>query len=363
MIDLETEFVHLARLAMTGKQEDVLALTRKTMRSLIKNRPDLSEQIKFVLALSPKESPIRMLMPRPIPVDLESKLELLRCEMFVELREDPVFADSIQMELTSVIEERRRESELAAVGLSPLRSLLLTGPPGVGKTLAARFIAKELKRPLLTLDLASVMSSYLGRTGTNIRAVLEYAKRAPSVLLLDEFDAIAKRRDDAGEVGELKRLVTVLLQEVDEWPSSGVLIAATNHPDLLDPAVWRRFERVIEFPKPSRQEIEQLLEKQLESTVVAKLKKSFAVLLEGKSFADIVRQIESARRMAVLDKMSLEQAIVKTLSKLGASPQKGQRLALAEVMRQEGYSQRDVNKMTGLARDTLRKHAGSTSRK
>ena len=130
----------------------------------------------------------------------------------------------------------------------------------LGKTLAARWIAKKLNRPLIVLDLWAVMSSFLGRTGNNIRNVLDYAKGLDCVLLLDEFDAIAKRRDDAVEIGELKRLVTVLLQEIDEWPSSGLLLAATNHPDLLDPAVWRRFELIVEFPMPTEAEIRQAIE-------------------------------------------------------------------------------------------------------
>ena len=87
----------------------------------------------------------------------------------------------------------------------------------------------------------------LGRTGANLRQVLDYAKQTPGVLLLDELDAVAKRRDDDAEIGELKRLVTVLLQEIDDWPPGNLLLAATNHPELLDPAAWRRFEAVLEF--------------------------------------------------------------------------------------------------------------------
>jgi len=98
------------------------------------------------------------------------------------------------------------------------------------------------------------MSSFLGKTGSNIRVVLDFARRQPCVLLLDEFDAITKRRDDSAEIGELKRLVTVLIQAIDEWPADGLLVAATNHPELLDPAIWRRFDRVVEFPLPTSSE-------------------------------------------------------------------------------------------------------------
>src|ERR1700733_11402427 len=147
------------------------------------------------------------------------------------------------------------ETKFADADLHPTKSALFVGPPGVGKTLAARWIAKKLNRPLIVLDLSAVMSSFLGRTGNNVRNVLDYAKGVECIFLLDEFDAIAKRRDDAVEVGELKRLVTVLLQEIDEWPSSGILIAATNHPELLDPAVWRRFDLIVKFPMPAEDQL------------------------------------------------------------------------------------------------------------
>src|SRR5665213_3572636 len=146
-----------------------------------------------------------------------------------------------------------RRADGARAFANPLDHLY--SPPGVGKTLAARWIARELHRPLLTLDLSAVMSSFLGRTGANVRHVLDYAKGVDCVLLLDELDSIAKRRDDASDVGELKRLVTVLLQEIDDWPSTGLLIAATNHSDLLDPAVWRRFEMRVNFPMPGDESV------------------------------------------------------------------------------------------------------------
>lgn len=120
----------------------------------------------------------------------------------------------------------------------------------MGKTLTARWLAAKLEVLLYVLDLTAVMSSLLGRSGNNLRTALDFAKRSPCVLLLDEIDAIAKRRSDDTDIGELKRLVTVILQEVDEWPATGLLLAATNHPELIDPALWRRFDLVVEFKMP-----------------------------------------------------------------------------------------------------------------
>ena len=131
--------------------------------------------------------------------------------------------------------------------------------------------------------------------------------------MLDEFDAIAKRRDDTAEVGELKRLVTVLVQAIDEWPADGLLVAATNHPELLDPAIWRRFDRVIEFPFPTKDEIEELLNDLLGESVTSTMIASISPILVGKSHADITREVLRAKRHAVLtgEEMSV---LITTLS-------------------------------------------------
>ncbi|WP_353064714.1 ATP-binding protein [Tunturibacter psychrotolerans] len=358
VFDVEKDFVQLARLAMDEKTADVAAFSKRVLRRVLKRRPDLAELAKPIFDATPA-GVTRSLTSQPIPVDTDSRLELLRREVSPEIKTKPIWASVVANEIEPIFEERRRSSELLAKGLVPTRSMLFVGPPGVGKTLAAKWIALQLGRPLLTLDLSAVMSSYLGRTGSNIRVVLDYARRGPSVLLLDEFDAIAKRRDDSGEIGELKRLVTVLLQEIDDWPADGLLIAATNHPELLDSAVWRRFDRVVRFPLPTLEEVSELLAANLElsdaTPEVRELLPVLASMLQGESFAEVIRRVNLARRTAVLADQSLLQTLQAMSQDTMSLVPKAKKLELARAFADQGFSQRAISAATGLARDTLRK--------
>lgn len=350
------ELVQIARLAIAGKRQDLVLYIRRLAKRYRLSFPQLAEELTSVVRQVPDSSSVlRGSLVDAIPVDQDSRLQLARPEYPVELDVEPIWSDQVRSDLEQIIIERQMELKLADANLHPTKSALFVGPPGVGKTLAARWIAKKLNRPLIVLDLSAVMSSFLGRTGNNIRNVLDYAKGLNCVLLLDEFDAIAKRRDDAGEIGELKRLVTVLLQEIDEWPPSGLLLAATNHPDLLDPAVWRRFELIVEFPMPSEGEIRQAIEVFLEGEAEKNWTGVLARTFHTASFADIRRDLLRAKRNAIVHGHSSLVPLQRIVKERVRNLDRESRAEIAVDLLSRGLSQREAHEWTGVSRDTIRK--------
>lgn len=356
MKNIETDLVHLARVALSGRPQDIHLLLRRIAKGYREAAPNLAEQVTALLREAPtRSSPLRRQTETALPVDVDTRFHLLRVEDRPVLDHEPVLSDNVNRLLTRLVDERKHTQALLDEGLEPTKSAIFTGPPGVGKTLAARWVARSMGRPLLVLDLAAVMSSYLGRTGTNLRHVLDYAKSTDCVLLLDELDAIAKRRDDMGELGELKRLVTVLIQEIDDWPSSGVLLAATNHPELLDPAIWRRFDMAVEFPLPDDSAIRVFVQGMLKGRVSDERKwaEILALAFKGRSFSDIERDLVSARRAAAISKSSLDDHIAALIK--GDQLTKADRIVLATKLVESGLaSQRAAHDLTGVSRDTIR---------
>ncbi|MGP1293664.1 AAA family ATPase [Serratia sp. CY31944] len=256
---IQSDLAQLVRLVITEQYDDVRLYVARLVRKYRESMPALSEQLDLYLRSKPQKPTQGLrkantpdLAPQTMPVDEDSRLTLLKAPSDKAQISKPMLTSSIEDALDQLILERKSIKKLEDLGLMPTRSAIFVGPPGVGKTLTASWLAQKLGVPFYVLDLTAVMSSYLGKSGNNLRAALDFAKKGPCVLLLDEIDAIAKKRSDDSDVGELKRLVTVILQEVDEWPSSSLLLAATNHAELIDPALWRRFDLVLNFDKPDQ---------------------------------------------------------------------------------------------------------------
>jgi SpoVK/Ycf46/Vps4 family AAA+-type ATPase len=189
---------------------------------------------------------------RALPVDSESRFPLIELANLRQVEESPIILDAERWALVSeFLSVAKSHAQLEAEGVTTTLSLMLYGPPGVGKSRLARHIARELGLDLYVARLDGLISSFLGSTSKNIRALFEFAARTPCVLFLDEFDAIAKLRGDAQELGELKRVVNSFLQNLDSLGPQTIVLAATNHEELLDRAVWRRFSYRLKLDFPS----------------------------------------------------------------------------------------------------------------
>lgn len=201
-----------------------------------------------------------------------------------------------------LIEEQTRTELLRSYGIEPRNKILLFGPPGNGKTSIAEAIAESLMLPIITVRYESIIGAYLGETASRLSKLFDYVKTRQCVLFFDEFDTIGKERGDQQETGEIKRVVSSLLLQIDALPSYVITIAATNHEALLDKAVWRRFQIKLELPKPTRVNLEYLF-----STF--ERKKGFKFGLEpstlakkfyGKSFAEAEEFALSVYRKYIL---------------------------------------------------------------
>lgn len=186
------------------------------------------------------------------PVDKETGAPLADITLpgAVALAEAPVLNSALRNSVDALIQEWRHLDRLRDLDIRPPLNCLLYGAPGTGKTKLAQIVCQEIGLPLITARLDGLISSYLGTTARNISTLFAFAARYQCVLLLDEFDAIAKVRDDPHEVGEIKRVVNTLLQCLDQRSQLGITIAITNHEQLLDTAIWRRFDIRILMPKP-----------------------------------------------------------------------------------------------------------------
>ena len=217
--------------------------------------------------------------------------------------EDMILTAEAKTTLREMIEEQDRADILRSYNLEPRNRVLLVGPPGNGKTTLAEAIASALNYPLVVVRYEAIIGSYLGETAQRIGQVFEHARARHCVLFFDEFDSVGKERGDLHETGEIKRVVSSLLLQIDALPSYVVVVTASNHPELLDRAAWRRFQIRLELPMPKQGQIEEWF-KRFENRTGHSLglpPRSLAQRLRGLSFAEVEDFGTDVLRRIVLD--------------------------------------------------------------
>lgn len=214
-----------------------------------------------------------------------------------------LLAEKTKTQLSELIEEQHRAELLHSHNLRPRHKVLLAGAPGNGKTTLAEALACELMVPLIVVRYETLIGSYLGETSSRLKNILDYVKTQRCVLFFDEFETLGKERGDTHETGEIKRVVSSLLLQMDDLPDYVVVVAASNHPELLDRAVWRRFQLRIELPIPTRTQLAQFI-----NSIAQRCQTNFGLTAEtlakhllGLNFAETEEFCLSIVRRAVLD--------------------------------------------------------------
>jgi len=239
----------------------------------------------------------------PIPRDTEKGFPLLEIQHHNVNFDNLLISNEVKSQLEQIIREFKDSDILATYNLQYKRKILLCGKPGTGKTFSAQIISSVLGIPLLYIRFDSIISSYLGETAGNLRKVFDFVESGTWIVLFDEFDIIGKNRDDTHEHGEIKRVVNNFLQMLDNFKGDSIILAATNHQNMLDPAIWRRFDDVVYYDLPNEKLRYKLFEfylKSIKKETDIDLKQ-FAKLTKGLSPADIKMIAEEAMKLAIIN--------------------------------------------------------------
>jgi SpoVK/Ycf46/Vps4 family AAA+-type ATPase len=237
-----------------------------------------------------------------------------------------VLSEQAKSRLLRVVYEQRQAHILESHGLRPRRKLLLVGPPGVGKTMTASALAGELKLPLFTILLEGVITKFLGETAVKLRTIFEAMNRTRGVFLFDEFDAIGSKRNAQNDVGEVRRVLNSFLQLLENDRSSSLVVCATNHPELLDRALFRRFDDVLRYTIPDSPTAIALLKARLSHRKSATIRwATITKSAEGLSQADLARAADEALKVSVLrDEPVTTESLVQALEERSSEAHRDQ---------------------------------------
>ncbi len=358
------DLVQLSEYALSGSEADIRLFLARLVRDYRDEYPKLSKLVSDLLKKQYRSSRsyIReMSDAEPVSIAYADPVEhekpvCLNGPVCCSGRIEPILTDDLKRQFTSLISEHQMKDRLYQAGLKPACTMIFVGEPGVGKTMSANWLSRELGLPLYTIDIAAVVSSFLGQTGNNLKAALDYAKQQSMVLLLDEIDALAKKRSDDTDVGEFKRVVAVLLHEIEHWPSESILIAATNHPKLVDPALWRRFDCELHFSLPSGDAVERAIQEFLaeDYRVFSEYTEIIKLMVEHSSYSDIERLMLRFRRALAVGSMTPLEIVTQAIP---VEHNRTRRLSYAkQLLKTSKLSQHRISVLTGVSRDTLRKY-------
>ncbi len=357
---LSTLIPQLVEAGLSGNRHRLELLSLTAIRALKREHPEVADDIGLIISkFTANSASLRWHTAEPPPTDADAGLALVRVQPGDNALE-PVLETNVHAIVGRFLRERLEAEALLREGFAPPRTLLLKGQPGTGKTMLARWLAVRLNLPLVVLDLATSISSFLGKTGANLRRSLDYARATPCVLLLDEFDAIAKRRDDATEVGELKRIVNVLLKELEEWPLHSVLVGATNHPELLDPAINRRFDIVLEIPLPGQAEREAILTRgsgRFADSLPDGFLTAIARILVGYSGSDLETLAQGVIRHHVVERVPLSFEFIRAVLQRMPILSKEDLGPLTKTLKETtSMSVREIGDLLGKSSSTIQYH-------
>jgi SpoVK/Ycf46/Vps4 family AAA+-type ATPase len=301
--------------AYAEKNDASFLKTAETIISeeLAANHHSFATELRRVLAQArPLREPLAARQLTSLPRDRRNGDPLIHLREGKVTQDQIIFSELCGARITRIIEEHRKRLELAKHGYTPKNKILFWGPPGCGKTYTAHYLGHELGLPVGVVKLNTVISSFLGDTASHLQRVFDLASSTPMVLLLDEVDAVAKDRDDPNDVGELKRVVNSLLQAMDSFESSkSLVIAASNHQYLLDPAIWRRFDEIVQFPLPGLEQRERYLRLLLNGVEFKGSFQSLSRAVGTQSYSDVKRVVlEAVKTMIMEGTASLDTATV-----------------------------------------------------
>jgi SpoVK/Ycf46/Vps4 family AAA+-type ATPase len=287
-----------------GREADLALLCEKIVAEEKKlGHEKLAKQLSTILNPSPsRPSPPSGYGMATLPTSRRESAPLLLTIPLEKLRHHMVVPPDVESRFIRIEKEYAARARLATYGLRPRNRILLHGPPGCGKSLGAERLAWATGLTLQKVRFDTLLSSYFGETATNLKRIFDSAAEKPCALFLDECDTIARARGDRNDVGEVSRIVNMLLQLLEEFNGDGLVIAATNLDDALDPALFRRFDEVLEIPKPGDAEIVRLLKF---SFSALETEKDFpwseaATELQGRSCSEIVNVCQNAAKRSVL---------------------------------------------------------------